>query len=152
MWPLKPKHYFIILKQEFRSSHPGVFIRKGVLKICSKFTGEHPWQSVISIKLQSNFIEIALRYEFSPVNLLHSFRTSFLKSTSRWLLLKFLLKSQNFGSKNLRRSNFFWFRNENTALIVSTAQKMKFSIKDFFSKLDQICSFLWIWSYLLKKC
>ena len=32
-----------------------------------------------------------------------------------------------------------------------TVQKMKFSIKDLFSKYDQICSFLWIWSYLLKK-
>ena len=32
-----------------------------------------------------------------------------------------------------------------------TAQKMKFSIKDFFSKCDQIRSFLWIWSHLLKK-
>ena len=32
-----------------------------------------------------------------------------------------------------------------------TVQKMKFSIKDFFSKYDQICSFLWIWSNLLKK-
>ena len=28
---------------------------------------------------------------------------------------------------------------------------MKFSIKDFFSKFDQICSFLRIWSYLLKE-
>ena len=32
-----------------------------------------------------------------------------------------------------------------------TAQKMKFSIKDFFSKCDQIRSFLGIWSYLVKK-
>ena len=32
-----------------------------------------------------------------------------------------------------------------------TAQKMKFSIKDVFSKSDQIRSFLWIWSHLLKK-
>ena len=42
---------------------------------------------VISIKLQSNFIEIALRQECSPVNLLHIFRTPFLKNTSGWLLL-----------------------------------------------------------------
>ena len=28
---------------------------------------------------------------------------------------------------------------------------MKFSIKDFFSKWDQIRSFLWSWSRLLKK-
>ena len=31
------------------------------------------------------------------------------------------------------------------------AQKMKFSIKDFFSKYDQIRRKLWIWSHLLKK-
>ena len=34
----------------------------------------------------------------------------------------------------------------------STAQKMKFSIKDFFSKYDQIRSFLRIWLHLPKKC
>ena len=32
-----------------------------------------------------------------------------------------------------------------------TAQKMKFFIKEFFSKCDQIRSFLRIWSHLLKK-
>ena len=32
-----------------------------------------------------------------------------------------------------------------------TAQKMKFSIKDFFSKCDQTRSILRIWSYLRKK-
>ena len=34
---------------------------------------------------------------------------------------------------------------------MDTAQKMKFSIKDFFSKCDQISRKLWIWSHLLKK-
>ena len=33
-----------------------------------------------------------------------------------------------------------------------TAQKMRFSIMDFFSKYDQIRRKLWIWSQLLKKC
>ena len=33
----------------------------------------------------------------------------------------------------------------------TTAQKMKFFIKDFFSKCDQIRRFLWIWSHLLKR-
>ena len=33
----------------------------------------------------------------------------------------------------------------------NTAQKMKFSIKDFFSKCDQIRRKLRIWSHLLKK-
>ena len=44
----------------FRSSHPDMFLEKGVLKICSKLTGEHRCQSAISIKLLCNFIEIAL--------------------------------------------------------------------------------------------
>ena len=32
-----------------------------------------------------------------------------------------------------------------------TSQRMKFSIKDFFSKFDHIRSFVRIWSHLLKK-
>ena len=72
-----------------RSSHPEVFIVKGILRISSKFTGEHPCWSVISITLLCNFIEIILRHECSPVNLLHIFRTPFLKNTSGWLSLKF---------------------------------------------------------------
>ena len=64
-----------------------MFLRKGVLKTCSKYTEEHPCQSVISIKLQSNFIGIILRHGYSPVNLLHIFRTRFTKNTSGWLLL-----------------------------------------------------------------
>ena len=63
-----------------RSSPPEVFLGKGVLKICSKFTGEHPCRSVISIKLLCNFIKIALRHGCSPVNLLHIFRTTFLRT------------------------------------------------------------------------
>ena len=36
-------------------------------------------------------------------------------------------------------------------LVSQTPQKMKFSIKIFFSKCDQIHSFLLIWSHLMKK-
>ena len=67
----------------FRSNHPEVFLGKGVLEICSKFTGEHPCRNVFS----NNVIEITLRHGFSSVNLLHIFRTAFLKNTSGWLLL-----------------------------------------------------------------
>ena len=66
-----------------RSSHPEVFLGKGFLKIYNKFTGEHPWQGAISI----NFIEIILRHECSPVNLLRIFRTPFPRNTSGRLLL-----------------------------------------------------------------
>ena len=64
-----------------------VFPGKGVLKICSKFTENHPCRSAISIKLQSNFIEITLRHGCSSVNLLHIFRAPFPKNTSGGLLL-----------------------------------------------------------------
>ena len=44
-------------------------------------------------------------------------------------------------------SFYFWL-----LLVTSdTAQRMKFSIKDFFSKCDQIDRKLQIWSHLLKK-
>ena len=59
----------------FNSSHPEVLYEKGVLKIFSKFTGEQPCRSVISIKSLCNFIEITLLRGCSPVNLLHIFRT-----------------------------------------------------------------------------
>ena len=55
-----------------RTSHPEVFLEKGVLKICSKYTGEYPCRSVILI------------------NLLHIFRTLFLKNISGRLFLKLL--------------------------------------------------------------
>ena len=44
--------YFILFKsynryyKKTRTSHPEVFLGKGVLKICSKFLGEHPCRSI----------------------------------------------------------------------------------------------------------
>ena len=48
-----------------RNSRPEVFLGKGVLKICSKFTGEHPCRSVISIKLQSNTLAWVFSCKFA---------------------------------------------------------------------------------------
>ena len=61
-----------------RSSPSEVFLGKGVLKTFRKFTGEHPCQSVMSIKL----------HRCSPVNLLHILRANFPKNTSEWQLLQ----------------------------------------------------------------
>ena len=72
-----------------------MFLRKGVPKICSKFTGKHPYRNVISKKLQSNFIEITLRHGCSPVNLLHISRTSFYKNTSGGLFLNRIIITIN---------------------------------------------------------
>ena len=92
-----------------RSSRPEVFSRKGVLKICSKFTGEHPCQSVISIKLLYNFTEIALWHGYSPVNLLHIFRTPFLKNTSEGQPLEEMFVKRQFLRKVLPLyCDFLW--------------------------------------------
>ena len=73
------------------------FYVKDVLKICSKFTGEYPFRSVISTKMLCNFIEITVRHGCSPVNLLHIFRTSFRKYTPEplllWIVIAFFTKT-----------------------------------------------------------
>ena len=81
-----------LLGSFFRSSLPVMLLGKGVLKICSTFTGEHPCQSVISMKLQNKFIEIIFLHGCSPVNLLHIFRKLFPNNTSGQLLLSFFNK------------------------------------------------------------
>ena len=63
-----------------------LLLGKGVLEICSKFTGEHPCRSAISIKLQSNFIKITRWHGCSPVFSAY-FRITFPKNTSGWLVL-----------------------------------------------------------------
>ena len=104
-----------------------VFLVKGVLEIWSKYTEEHPCRSVISIKLLCNFIGIILRHECSPVNFLYIFRTPVPKKISGWLLRKW-------PNNNIKAS----FKSLLMKGVTSTAQKMKFSMKDFFSKCEQI--------------
>ena len=84
----------------FRSCCPELFFGRSLLKICSKFTGELPYLSVISIKLQSSFIEIALWLGCSPLNLLHIFRTPFHKNFSVEVLLNFDICNLVFFSIN----------------------------------------------------
>ena len=82
MYSAGEKKRLLYLKKktaEFRCSRPEAFVGKDVLEICSKITGKHSCRSVISINLQSNFIEITLRHGCSAVNLLHIFRTPFPK-------------------------------------------------------------------------
>ena len=60
---------------------------RGVLKICTKFTGEHLCRSAILI-----------RHGCFSVNLLHIFRTPFIKNTSGWLLLHIAILKNIFSS------------------------------------------------------
>ena len=85
IWKLYP---ILNGKWKNRSSRSEVFLGKTFLKICRKYPGENLCRSVISTKLQSNFIETTLQHVCSPVYLLYIFRTPFLKSNSGWLLLE----------------------------------------------------------------
>ena len=104
----------------YRSSPPEVFLAKGVLKICSKFTREHPCQNAISIKLFYNFIEIALQHGCSPVNFLHIFITPFPRNTS-WEVNQIKLctgwNSLNFNSFYLVSHN--WLRSISLTILLA---------------------------------
>ena len=129
----------------FTSSHPDVFLGKGVLKIWSKFTGEHPNWSVISIKLQSKFIEITLQHGCSPVNLLHIFRTPFLKNTSWRLLVHFVLQDQSEG---------YIGEDDIIDMVEVIVYKLRVSYIVFIElhhrKYSENCFFYSLWIFILK--
>ena len=64
-------------------------------------------------------------------------------NTPPWVLFTFLNCTN--GTNSRKASDFL------CTSVHCTAQEMKFSIKDFFSKSDQIRRKLQIWSHLLKK-
>ena len=127
MWALDPAYHVYEnvravtdqisrLIDTYRNNRPEAFLGKVVLKICSEYTGEHPWRSTISIKLLCNFIEITLRQGYSPVNLLHIFTTPFLQKTTGRLLLHMQYKSaiaRPFWFKSIRS----WMRDWQTRVI-----------------------------------
>ena len=80
-----------VQKTLFRSSPPEVILRK-----CSENRQEIYRRTPVPkcdinkvAKLQSNLIEIALWHGWSPVNLMHIFRTPFLKNISGGMFLSF---------------------------------------------------------------
>ena len=81
-----------------------------------QITGEYQSQSVISIKLKSNFIEITLWHGCSSVTLLHFFRTLFTKNISERLLLLHI-SSRAFFEKPYA----YHFANSKSWFIVSKA-------------------------------
>ena len=69
-----------MLNETFQKQPPGGVLKKRWSEICSKFKGEDSLQRVIPKKLLCNFLEIALWHGCSPLNLLHIFRTAFLRT------------------------------------------------------------------------
>ena len=100
-----------ILAKKLRSSPLEVFLAKGILKIPSKFTREHPCQSLISMTL------LTLSNGCSSVNLVHIFRTPFPKNVrcraafesyfmNVWHGLNFVQKKRCVGNKETNSRQF----------------------------------------------
>ena len=70
-------------------------------------------------------------------------RSNFVSSVNTTLHLKLATANLFVG--------FVLTASKNTSHRAFTAQKMKFLIKDFFSKCHEIRRKLWIWSHLLKR-
>ena len=109
IFPLTGLRLFNVCKKIFWKWENQKQTPRGVLKIWSKFKGEHPCQSLSSIKLLWNFIEITLRHGWSPINLLHIFRTPFTKITSGWLLLENVESVIDISHEYISSSNLVWF-------------------------------------------
>ena len=75
-------------KGSWRSSHPEVFLGKGVLKICCKFTGDLQICCIFSEHLflrtpkACNFIKKILWHRCFPLSFAKILRTTFLQNTS----------------------------------------------------------------------
>ena len=103
-------------------------------KIHRKFTCPRA-SFLIKLKAEAcNFIKKRLWHKSFPVNIANFLRTLILKNICKQLLLQVDVLVLS-----------LWL------LLFASCTKMKFSIKDFFSKSEQICRKLWIWAHLLKK-
>ena len=129
------------ISTKFRSSQSEVFLRKGVLKIYSKFTGEHSFRSVISLKLQTNFIEIALRHGCSPKHLLHISKTAFPRNTSGQLLQKVF---RNVARIEALGEGILIFRFKISFLTFFTRAVLKLKVLTFISGKNSLT--FWIFS------
>ena len=100
-------HSYVILKFAFiyfRSSYPEVFLAKGVLKIRSSFTGEHPHRRVISVKLLQRYWNHTSAWVFSYKFATYFQNTFFEEHISGRLLLVFVTTPLCFLEKN----TLFW--------------------------------------------
>ena len=88
----------LLRKQSKKLGHSEAAVRGVLKKRCSEKMQQiyrrAPMTKCNFNQFSSNFIEITLWHGCSPVNLLHIFRTSFLKNTSGWLLVDIVLSEK----------------------------------------------------------
>ena len=98
--------FCLLFVTTFRSSPLKAFLWETVLKICSKFTKEHPSKSLISIKLSSVYMEITIRHRCSPVNLLYISEHLFIRTP---YFFSFVLLHSFYVSCELSYFSINWF-------------------------------------------
>ena len=118
---------------EAERSSPVVFLGKVILNVCSKCTGEHPYWSVISIKLQSNI-----------------FRTPFHKNTSGGLLLQ-KGTSYTFQFNDCKSSLQFFTSVLNSTLILHACWSKSFRARSLLFILCEkyLQRFIWHWLFFI---
>ena len=144
-----------------------MFCKKGALKNFTKFTGKHLCQSLFFNKVAG----LRLWQMCFPVNFATFLRTTTFIEHVWWLLLliwPYTQTNHKQVQEHLSVAGYTWRHpNKRSSLkccfhlvdifmqklqdYTNTAQKMKFSIKDFFNKCDQTRRKLRIWSQLLMK-
>ena len=92
-------HGYTVFKENYRSSHRRCFIRKGILKNFTKFTGKHLCQSPFFNKVaglrSATLLKKRLWHKCFPVNFVTFLSTPFLQNIFGRIFLK-LSKSINF--------------------------------------------------------
>ena len=85
--------YLIIDKKIFRSSRPGVFCKKVVLRNFANFTGKHLCESLfnkVGGLRPATLFKKRPWYSCFPMNFAKFLKTPFLKEHLRWLLLNII--------------------------------------------------------------
>ena len=126
-----------------RSSRPELLLWKGVLKICSKFTGEHPYRNAISIKLLCNFNwNHTLAWVFSCKFAVYFQHTFFLRTPLNGCFLNFVLfRSGNIYSKERKKKTGFTFSIKLRTIIVWSHDLDKLNDLPIFQ--ENLLSRLW---------
>ena len=107
-----------------RSSCPGMFLGKGVPKICSKFTEEHPCRSVILVKLSKSLFGMGVLLYICCVLSEHLFLRTSLEGCSWYQVNKMDIIELLTYVKLSFICRFFAFRWERKTLIMKVVKNL----------------------------
>ena len=125
------------------------FINCRLMKV--DFIGAFCFFTYISFFIKMAFFLFAYDLLFDRDAMTKTMPRSWQLMINKGHLTPIMFLKYNYDARYFQLKLRVWETSEHSLLELHTAQKMKFSTKDFFSKCDQIHIFLRIWSHLLKK-